>query len=711
MQKWANSGAGPIQVKRFNHAWGKINWENNTFVELTGIVGVAERHSVCSMLGGRDTRADVTKAQESIGERFGWTVTKENVNDITKALAEALILLEQNRPVHDNRTTPDAEAERRAESARLTAESKARGDQAAAAFIRHYGGGEKVTVQPGQVAVVAQICFDNSDMMTDYFDRHASLSQAFVLAIVPKQAETERLARRGAEVSPLLSAIDFEWHTEKYSMGHGNYLESKGAFELPTELQGLRHRYGSDGEVTHAHWEITFQSAYRVPMTLDAIAGYGKTDNDPSKPRATPLSVTDVTVSENAEKDGIEIRFPSKPAAAVLESLKANGWRWSRFSSCWYARRSDKARQFAESLSNTKSPAQSTQPNIQEAGNAPASAPVSSLAVRFRAWADALQPKIDHAGRPMTQSPTPKRNREYQSRMHDCRNMERTQKALRALADAHETGTVPGSLARLKTRDEIAAMVKKYIDTSKGGYYSVIEADDFHDTTPAARLLQSLIEGSSEQQAERERVRKIEALTAEIALSTIPGYFPAPAPVVKLMLDRAQLGPGLTILEPSAGSGNIADAVRAKLPNAEIYCFELNRRLAQILKLKGHHVDGDDFMIDEAIARIFDRVIMNPPFEKQADIDHVRKAHRLLKPGGLLISIMAPGFEFRQDRKSTEFRTWLDEMGGTWEDLPMESFKASGTGVGTKLVTIPAATGYIPTPSTTDTESVVLSCG
>ena len=736
MQKWANSGAGPIQVKRFNHAWGKINWENNTFVELTGIVGVAERHSVCSMLGGRDTRADVTKAQESIGERFGWTVTKENVNDITKALAEALILLEQNRPVHDNRTTPDAEAERRAESARLTAESKARGDQAAAAFIRHYGSGEKVTVQPGQVAVVAQICFDNSDSMTDYFDRHASLSQAFVLAIVPKQAETERLARRGAEVSPLLSAIDFEWHTEKYSMGHGNYLESKGAFELPTELQGLRHRYGSDGEVTHAHWEITFQSAYRVPMTLDAIAGYGKTDNDPSKAQATPLSVTDVTISENTEKDGIEIRFPSKPAAAVLESLKTNGWRWSRFSSCWYTRRTESARQFAAALSRQAEPVDFTNthdwneaegrclncgaencskvcPDSKTGEQSPAAspAPVSSLAVRFRAWADALQPKIDHAGRPMTQNPTPKRNREYQSRMHDCRNFERLQKALQALADAHETGTLPPELARLTKRDEIAAMVKKYIDTSKGGYYSVIEADDFHDTTPAARLLQSLIEGSSEQQAERERVRKIEALTAEIALSTIPGYFPTPAPVVKLMLDRAQLGPGLTILEPSAGSGNIADAVRAKLPNAEIYCFELNPRLAQILKLKGHHVDGDDFMVDEAIARIFDRVIMNPPFEKQADIDHVRKAHRLLKPGGLLISIMAPGFEFRQDRKSTEFRTWLDEMGGTWEDLPMESFKASGTGMRTKLVTIPAATGYLPAPSTTDTESVVLSCG
>lgn len=40
-------------------------------------------------------------------------------------------------------------------------------------------------------------------------------------------------------------------------------------------------------------------------------------------------------------------------AAAVIESLKANGWRWSRPSSCWYKRASDGARQFAKALAST----------------------------------------------------------------------------------------------------------------------------------------------------------------------------------------------------------------------------------------------------------------------------------------------------------------------------------------------------------------------
>ena len=121
--------------------------------------------------------------------------------DILKALAEALATVQTNRPVHDNRTTPDAEAARQEAYTRTAAEAKAKAERSAAAFTARYGSGEKVTLQLGQMAVLAQICYDNSDTMSDYFDRHTSLSQAFVLAIVPKQSETERLARRGAAAS------------------------------------------------------------------------------------------------------------------------------------------------------------------------------------------------------------------------------------------------------------------------------------------------------------------------------------------------------------------------------------------------------------------------------------------------------------------------------------------------------------------------------
>lgn len=38
----------------------------------------------------------------------------------------------------------------------------------------------------------------------------------------------------------------------------------------------------------------------------------------------------------NTAKNGIELHFDPKPSKSVLDDLKANGWRWSRFNSCWY---------------------------------------------------------------------------------------------------------------------------------------------------------------------------------------------------------------------------------------------------------------------------------------------------------------------------------------------------------------------------------------
>lgn len=120
----------------------------------------------------------------------------------------------------------------------------------------------------------------------------------------------------------------------------------------------------------------------------------------------------------------------------------------------------------------------------------------NKLTARFRQWADALEAKIEHASRPLTQNPTPKRNREYQSRLHDARDLEGLQKALRALADLHESGEISDELAALKTKGEIGGMVRKST-TGGGGYYSVIECDDYYNTSPVARHLQSLIDGSS----------------------------------------------------------------------------------------------------------------------------------------------------------------------------------------------------------------------
>lgn len=54
-------------------------------------------------------------------------------------------------------------------------------------------------------------------------------------------------------------------------------------------------------------------------------------------------------VSFNVEKGGIEIRFPDRPAQSVIDSLKADRFRWSRFSKCWWIKDSPAARAAAAS--------------------------------------------------------------------------------------------------------------------------------------------------------------------------------------------------------------------------------------------------------------------------------------------------------------------------------------------------------------------------
>jgi hypothetical protein len=63
----------------------------------------------------------------------------------------------------------------------------------------------------------------------------------------------------------------------------------------------------------------------------------------------------EVTWNVNTEKSGVEIRFSERPDADVLTQLKANGWRWSRYSGCWYQRDSESARQFAQDFAGAAS--------------------------------------------------------------------------------------------------------------------------------------------------------------------------------------------------------------------------------------------------------------------------------------------------------------------------------------------------------------------
>ncbi|MFC5393066.1 methyltransferase [Bosea vestrisii] len=163
------------------------------------------------------------------------------------------------------------------------------------------------------------------------------------------------------------------------------------------------------------------------------------------------------------------------------------------------------------------------------------------------------------------------------------------------------------------------------------------------------------------------------------------GQFDSTPVVVARIVELAQISPGASVLEPSAGLGAIAHAAAAA--GAVVTCVELDPSRAEVLKAEGFKVLAGDFLTFSHIGP-FDLVLMNPPFAGQADIDHVRHAAAMLRPGGLLVAVMSAGVGFRQDRKATEFRAWLQDLGGSIESLPEGAFKASGTSVRSVIVTV-----------------------
>jgi len=168
-------------------------------------------------------------------------------------------------------------------------------------------------------------------------------------------------------------------------------------------------------------------------------------------------------------------------------------------------------------------------------------------------------------------------------------------------------------------------------------------------------------------------------------------FFPTPASVVDRLVEIAGNNSGFLVLEPSAGQGNIAaEYVRV---GAIVHCYELMESNYKLLLEKGYAVTHADFL-SIAPSPIYDRIVMNPPFMKRADIKHVLHALKFLKSDGLLVAVMSAGILFRTDKLTSDFRRMIEVANGEIEEVEDGAFKESGTMVKTVIVTIPAVSNH-----------------
>ena len=183
--------------------------------------------------------------------------------------------------------------------------------------------------------------------------------------------------------------------------------------------------------------------------------------------------------------------------------------------------------------------------------------------------------------------------------------------------------------------------------------------------------------------------REIEKMENDFRNSKDKGFFPTPKTLAERLVMEADIEKGDYILEPSAGLGHICEAIIKAHPDNKLDVIELNYQLVRVLKKKGLNVVGDDFLNHR---KNYDKIIMNPPFEKLQDTAHVQHAYSLLNDGGKLVSIMGESAFFNSSKKAKLFREWLDDVGGYSEKLPIDSFKGDEafrqTGVHTRIVII-----------------------
>ena len=301
--------------------------------------------------------------------------------------------------------------------------------------------------------------------------------------------------------------------------------------------------------------------------------------------------------------------------------------------------------------------------------------PNTTRAVKFLNLADAMQSAIDNKMADRLTN-TAKRQQQASYARLDGEHLQRTQEALRALAAR------PDALPGLASKKAVHDLTRS--EQNHGcGYYSpsICTGKPYHNTPDALELWQ-LLTGKTEEEKQAEA---LQGMINNLMFSKIPGYFATPSALRAELFELADVQPGHRFLEPQAGSGGIADD--AKALGAIVDCCEVWFALRDILKAKGHNLIGHDFL-DTEIKPIYDRIVMNPPFEKLQDIAHIQKAFKCLKDGGLLVSIMSNGPFFRRDSKCQAFREWFEEMNGYKLDVPAGAFKESGTNVASIIIVL-----------------------
>jgi predicted RNA methylase len=188
-------------------------------------------------------------------------------------------------------------------------------------------------------------------------------------------------------------------------------------------------------------------------------------------------------------------------------------------------------------------------------------------------------------------------------------------------------------------------------------------------------------------------------LTGQIMRRTALGFYFTSREMANLAVTWADLrdDPDSLHLEPSAGEGHIAEVMRFAAPQAVLRVMEIDQYRRSILERRGftvhYHQAESDFLKFPRLEsfRRFDRIVMNPPFNRQEYLRHILHALRAhLARAGRLVSIVPVTVDDLDTQLAEEFRRELKRYDHTWYPNDPDAFKESGTNIPTKTLVLAA---------------------
>lgn len=290
---------------------------------------------------------------------------------------------------------------------------------------------------------------------------------------------------------------------------------------------------------------------------------------------------------------------------------------------------------------------------------------------------------------------TPQRQREYNSLLNDRDITLEYALLYEAIGNAIKENRLPEILIphiSPKRNDFCFSYYVKGVDTS-GGYYSCVRHQKYRfeemnkeELRPVFEALTALTKGANILSEEQIKTEKIRGLENDLKFSKISGFFPTPEKEVSKMAMYAGIEKGDDVADLSAGKGDILEYVRENY-DCNLFAAEKMGCLREILKLKEINLIGNDAL---KVTQKFDKILLNPPFEKGQDIAHVQYAfENNLKAGGTLVAILSMGSFSNSQKKFQAFQNWYVDFCEHEEEM-IGAFKSAfrQTGVNTKMIVL-----------------------